>query len=1134
MIILPAANLFNSHAGCLTAFFHKMAKNTLFKSFPPGAGALLVFLFTMWITLLAWRGATSHLEQEIQGRFDTRAAWVVTQVKQRLNDYQNLILGLQGLFIGSGEVSRKEFHDYYEVLQLQRRLPGLRAISFQRRVPHREKEAYIAATRRDRSVDPLGYPDFTILPPGERAEYLVIDYIEPMAGNRPALGIDAATQPANHAAIALARDTGHIAISPPFRIAQSPPGTNHVVLRAPIYRNGLPGKTIEQRRTALTGFAVLTLNMNDSFREFFRETELKGEKIIIRDIGQADGRSDMGGTDKDKALTLFDTRTAPFKPTLERSSTLEFGGRKWQIIFCINEGWAEAGNGPDHARLILAGGLIISLLLAALFFSLARSKVRAMVLADRMTRQLREREQRLSALADLSSDWYWEQDAQHRFTDLVGKAHELARLNPDQVRGKTRWEALPEALSPGQWEEHRKILDARQPFEIEYRSPAGDGQLRWIYVKGTPRFADDGAFIGYHGTAQDVTARHEAAEKLERRTAVLQATLENMAQGISVIDRDLRLIGHNKRFLELLGFPESLIHEGTTFEDFIRYNAERGEYGPGNIEDQVRSRVTLARQFAPHRLKRVRPNGTVLDILGTPLPGGGMVTTYTDITEQERAAAAMRLSEQRYRTLIEMLPDAVFVHRNLRILLANEAALKLCAATAPGQVIGHGMLEFIHPGSHQLVIQRIKALESATYPVTRVPMVEQRYRRVDGTAVPVEASATRIELEGGPAVLSVIRDITDRKLAEEAFRRERDFTQKVIDSLPGVFYVIDQKRRFVMWNQNLERAFGRSHDELRQTNPLDLIDGQDRQAVDAAISRVFLDGEANVEGRLVTADGGRIPYYLNGLRMELEGQTVLVGVGFDISARKRAEEMVRKINEILEQRVRERTAELEASNQELESFSYSVSHDLRTPLRALDGFSQIIEEDYGDRLDEEGRSYLRRIRTASRRMGKLIDDLLDLARIGRQELNPVEVDLSKLAEEVREALLEHSSRRKATWNIAPGLVARADPVLIKVVLDNLLRNAWKFTAEQADARIEFGQCRTESGDAFYVRDNGAGFEMAYIDKLFKPFQRLHDIKRFEGTGIGLAIVQRIVRRHHGRVWAESRPNEGATFYFTVP
>jgi signal transduction histidine kinase len=294
--------------------------------------------------------------------------------------------------------------------------------------------------------------------------------------------------------------------------------------------------------------------------------------------------------------------------------------------------------------------------------------------------------------------------------------------------------------------------------------------------------------------------------------------------------------------------------------------------------------------------------------------------------------------------------------------------------------------------------------------------------------------------------------------------------------------------------------------------------------VDRTLAGIIMTGEGTIASAVEAMKAGALDYILKPFKL---------GAILPVLSRAVAVRNMRIENESLARGLRERTAELETANKELEAFSYSVSHDLRAPLRGIDGFSRVLQEDCGHLLDDKGRDCLMRIGAAAQRMGELIDDMLALSQIGRAELRRAPADLSGTARAIADELSGQDPARRVAFDIAPGVIAQADSRLLRVLLENLLGNAWKFTSRVAWARIEVGVAEMDGAQAYFVRDNGAGFDQAYAGKLFVPFQRLHGATEFPGTGIGLSIAHRIVQRHGGRVWGESEPGKGATFYFTL-
>ncbi|MBI4989006.1 MAG: PAS domain S-box protein [Rhodocyclales bacterium] len=561
--------------------------------------------------------------------------------------------------------------------------------------------------------------------------------------------------------------------------------------------------------------------------------------------------------------------------------------------------------------------------------------------------------------------------------------------------------------------------------------------------------------------------------------------------------------------------------------------------------------------------------------------------------EHKQTEAALRLSEQKLSRIFAASPDAIAITSLLggRYVDVNPAYERVFGYS-PQEAIGRKAAEM---GVWPDLVQRerfIKQLQRRGELINH----ESQFRHKSGRVFDAQISASIIELNDEPCMLSITRDISDRKRTEQLFLEQNRMLHAVSEAEADFIMDADPHPTFDRLLTHLlditDSGYGFIGEVLRneQGAPFlriyaitDLSWDDDSRALYQSVVRGGFEfrnpdtlfGHVLTSGRPVLANDpsgdprrGGLPSGhppLNAfMGLPLYRGEELVGMaavanrpdGYDAAQvehlqpftatcavlieayrnsqrRRHAESMLRQMNVELEDHVSQRTAELQNSIRELESFSYSVSHDLRSPLRGINGFSRLLLEDYGERLDEHGKEYLRRICSATLRMSELIDGMIDLAQLTREPIHMGEVNLSRLAESIARELHGAEPERRVEFTAAPGIRARGDERLLRVVLHNLLSNAWKFTARKDVAHIAFGVRQAGNSLAYFVRDDGAGFDMRYADKLFGAFQRLHGVKEFAGTGIGLATVQRIIQRHGGLVWAEGEVGKGAAFYFTL-
>lgn len=746
---------------------------------------------------------------------------------------------------------------------------------------------------------------------------------------------------------------------------------------------------------------------------------------------------------------------------------------------------------------------------------------------------LRASEARFRDLVELSSDWYWEQDAALRYTALSSNPQNRRPTPFSQLLGRTRWEVAGAPDTDPSWAAHIATLTAHQPFNnFVYESIWFDGQSIWFSVSGRPLFDRAGQFLGYRGVSTDITEERTAQAALAESESRYRTTFENAPVGIatlttrgiwhSVNDTLCEILGYQRN--ALIGQPYSkLTHPDDQAQDHtdLAHLAE----GLGTIAGRekrfvahdgslVWTRVTLSAHRDSHGLTR------------------GLICVVEDITDRMAALQALRASEERYRRLVELAPDGVFVQREGAIQFTNPASLRILGAHADSDLIGRS---FIDQVAAEFREQEVAHLRTLTTPgeETRVAPHQLRLTRLDGSTIEVESSAVAVELEYQPAVLYMVRDITERLAANRALVESQSRYRDVVESVNEVIFQTDPRGKFIILNQAWSQITGFQVADSLGRSLVDFLHPDDRAKARSTLTKVLSGSleDCHIELRLRTRDG-QIRWIEAAVR-KAQGAQGLSGSLDDISTRKIAELTLKNLNQELEARVRMRTAELENSNRELEAFSYSVSHDLRAPLRAIDGFAHIIEEDYAQHIDPAGRAYLARIRTATHRMAALIDDLIELARLTRQPLRREYVDISDLVAQIVDELRAEAPEREVDMQITQGLTANADRALLRVVLENLLRNAWKFTANAPRPQVSVTAERVDNKLTYCVGDNGVGFDMAFANKLFRPFHRLHGSSEFAGSGIGLATVQRIIQRHGGAVWTEAKPGEGARFFFTL-
>jgi len=683
-----------------------------------------------------------------------------------------------------------------------------------------------------------------------------------------------------------------------------------------------------------------------------------------------------------------------------------------------------------------------------------------------------------------------------------------------------------------------ELLATGKPYQRVRRLVRGDGTIAWLDVSRALIRDSEGQALRIISVGRDITEEREGREALRQSEERQRVLFDCAPAAIYEMTLDRRLTKVNPYFCEHSGYTRdellALPPDGYLHADSVPAEIAATErLLAGEVSSYTEERRYRRKDGSSGWLESSR--SLVRDAGGNP---ERIISVGRDISAQRRAKQDLRQSEDRLSALVKYAPIGItelstagnFVSANaffcdlLGYQLRELRQLTTSDVTHPDDV-----------AADQAQLKRLISGAINSYAISK------RYLRKDGGTLWVAISRSVVHGSGARVtrIVSVVRDVTAQRQAEESLRRSEASLRALVDNAPvGIVDVFpDGSLRGA--NPAYCQITGYSEDELRRLAGLQEIDDPRDYPADRAQLHSLMSGATGVEAlrkRYIRKDGQVI--WVSSIRALIRNDRGeperVVTVVSDITEQRREHAELSALTGELERRVDQRTADLQRANRNLESFTYSVSHDLRAPLRAMSGFSEVLEEDFGDKLGEEGRGYTQRIQAASERMALLIDDLLLLSRVSRVGINPRPVDLSAEARAIAAQLSTADPARQVRFEIENGVTVVADRDLIRTVLQNLLENGWKFTSGTDEAVIEFGAATTSDGQlCYFVRDNGAGFDSAYAYHLFQPFKRLHHERDFPGTGIGLASVARVIERHGGRAWAEGAVGRGATFYFTL-